>query len=81
MEKSNLVMHEDHPAICICCVNCRYDESIRGYSEWTPGEPMSLTCAKEHPLKINGYSQGYEWHDGLMLAQNCKDFEGSRRLR
>lgn len=70
-----IVMHEDHPATCFCCVffNADYEGD---WSDMTPGSGVSVACQKGH-FRLGEYDLGEtpSYHAKLLQAQTCEDFD------
>ena len=63
------------PKICLACKHFSFDGGMRGYSSWTPGSDMSVSCDKGH---WNAFEETAEmfFRDNLM-ARDCPDYEVS----
>ena len=75
-------MHKDHEATCLCCTHLRADWDP-GYSDHTPGTPLSYRCNVHHEQRTPWSDMG-EWtlsdlvqvHEAFASAQRCDAFEG-----
>lgn len=72
-------LHDGHLASCLCCKNFYTNDASPGYSEWTPGESMSIYCLRGHFDfdEYNATEMFQRLHD---LGQTCVDFQPRRAL-
>jgi hypothetical protein len=59
-----------HERSCLCCKFFSLDMGDPGYSEYTPGSPAHIECAKRHFKHYNYGSAEVE----MEKAKVCKDF-------
>ena len=65
------------------CVNCKYfyfNPGSPDYSEYTPGESMSLECYKGHwntrGLGRFSVNSNEDLRKAMVMSKRCPDFEG-----
>jgi hypothetical protein len=73
-EEGEVMVHNDHMATCLCCTHLMV-EYEGDYSELTPGQGFFMTCCKGHFYVSGQYDNKREYHENLLKAQGCPDFE------
>jgi hypothetical protein len=61
------------PRVCLFCKHCCYSEATPDYSEYTPGEPSSLSCEK-HRFPSISYVDGDRLRAAIVKAVTCTDW-------
>lgn len=68
---------------CVTCLDCRYlnyRTGDPGYSEYTPGWDVSMSCNKAH-WTYDAYNDELpQLRAKLYMARECKDFQVSEDL-
>ena len=60
--------------ICWSCEHIRIDNATHGYSEWTPGDDLSIHCSLWH-WDFDNYDDDLEkFRSYIKRAETCTDF-------
>lgn len=65
--------------LCYNCQHFYFDTGSPSYSEYTPGESMSMECQKDH-WRLTYYDNS-DLGQCLETAQTCKDYQHSDRAK
>jgi hypothetical protein len=61
--------------LCLDCKHCYLSAGYRGYSELTPGEPITFRCDKGHWEFEEYLEDKGKLKSKLLMAETCKDHE------
>ena len=61
--------------ICWECQHIYFSNGSPGYSHYTPGYDMELSCSKGHWEFDNHHDSLSDFRTFLTMAQNCPDFK------
>ena len=59
---------------CLFCKHYYFEPYERGYSDYTPGGPASIGCARRN-WSMNKFVSEREYRDAMASAAQCRDFE------
>lgn len=60
-----------------CCVNCKHFNfwpGSPGYSEFTPGDDMEMSCLRKH-WRVTFETSEDDFRDYMKSSETCADFE------
>lgn len=73
--KGDMSFNSKYPKLCWWCPFFRYSQGTPDYSEYTPGEDFSISCAKNHWNFDQQETSLEQFREILETAQTCKDFK------
>lgn len=61
---------------CLFCKHFEFQPEYPGYSEWTPGSPLRMSCDRDH-WALDGI---VDFRETMLTAQTCPDYEAVKEV-